>query len=616
MNRRSCAALALLAASCTASSLAAQELKLVDALTFSADSLVKGAAVRIGNPGANPVVITAIGIDSVRSAFGVAEPKLKVSLPTNLTIAAGDTIAVPLRGAAAWLEAEPGPYTAHISWTHAAGPLRGRLAVTAGALVRPLATSLKLRPNGFWPVGSFSADVEIPVRGGVRNPSPGAFALVMQDGTPAVGRVVGVGGWSADTSVSAYRVRLSNLRGGRTYTGSIPLVLGDDASSAPVTVEARDPVIWVLLVVVIGVVVGVYFRKWMNVGQAASLLRERELLLGERFDLALRELAAAEGATDPLREEIRRVREALEVRLKELGRRLTRDTAGFESVEKQIGELETQAGTIREIARVRGQLKATLATAVQVAGPKPPPEEAGDLEDRPNLVIAGQGLVEREVELKTVVDHRDELAAMHTVLGRWIVVYQELRRKQGWLERLRVDATSAELEALQPVAAELRKVRYVLWDVKDEAEFTRRDPAATVDTIEESLRVIADNRVAAMRGNERLHLSAMLVQPASVADTESAARGTLPAALPAPDQTALAARVRQLRGLTDLTLGIAAFVVATLIMLGTEYLDHPFGTLAHYGKALGWAFTTTAGMDLISVGLASLRPILTRIATR
>jgi hypothetical protein len=422
-----------------------------------------------------------------------------------------------------------------------------------------------------------------------------------------------VGRWSADPSVAAYWVRLNNLRGGRTYTGTIPLVPGDDAANATVVVEASDHVIWVLLVVLIGVIAGIGFRKWMNVGQTVSRLQERELLLGERFEVGLRELQAAGGPAQRLRDDIKTVRRVLEARLKELGGLLAKDAAGIEQAQKQLDELTAQADTIREVARAQKQLATTVPVALQVAGPAPPPEGKDVLADRPRLIIVGQGLLAgNNVKLGTLTTHRDALTAMHALLDRWIAVYQELRLQQAWIERLRVNATPEELESLKVQAAALRKVRWNLWDVADETDYTARAPRAAIDQVEEALRLIADRRISATP--EARKIAATVDQPASAA--QWAVRETSPADLPVPDQTEAAERVRHLRGLTDLTLGTAAFVVALITMLGTRYLDHPFGTLAHYGTALAWAFATTAGMDLIASGIASLRPVLARIAQR
>jgi len=369
-----------------------------DSLVFTADSLVKGAEVGIRNAGPAAVVITTGRVDTVRSSSGAAEPALKVAVPANVTVPAKSQATVLLRGDSAWLKAKPGRYVASLILTFAGGSLQRRMVVTRAAPpappVRPLVGTVKFRPRSWLPWGSFSREVQVPVLGGVRPPPAGLVGLATADGTPARAEVGSAVEWNEDSRVLAYPVRLTGLHGGRSYSGVIQLVPGDDASKATLNVDASDQVIWVLIVVALGVAAGILFRQWRDVGQPVSYLRERELRLGRRFGGALREYAAAGGKAKRLGAQLREVRRGLETELRAAGRLLTKDTAAatrFDDLQKQLDVLEAQADGIRALARAHGQLRSTAAAALQIAGPRP---EGLGLDPRPRLVLAAEKALE------------------------------------------------------------------------------------------------------------------------------------------------------------------------------------------------------------------------------
>ena|GEM_PF-4975169 len=599
-------------------------MEFADSLVFTADSLVKGAEVGIRNAGPAAVVITTGRVDTVRSSSGAAEPALKVAVPANVTVPAKSQATVLLRGDSAWLKAKPGRYVASLILTFAGGSLQRRMVVTRAAPpappVRPLVGTVKFRPRSWLPWGSFSREVQVPVLGGVRPPPAGLVGLATADGTPARAEVGSAVEWNEDSRVLAYPVRLTGLHGGRSYSGVIQLVPGDDASKATLNVDASDQVIWVLIVVALGVAAGILFRQWRDVGQPVSYLRERELRLGRRFGGALREYAAAGGKAKRLGAQLREVRRGLETELRAAGRLLTKDTAAatrFDDLQKQLDVLEAQADGIRALARAHGQLRSTAAAALQIAGPRP---EGLGLDPRPRLVLAAEKALEgADVRLDSLVQQRDALASMTALLRSWGDVFHELRWQQTWLDGLRQGAATAESQQLDTAAHDLRTVRWALWDVRNAAEFEGADFNRSIATVETALREIEDQRLSRKvpEGTEDVQLESVRPTASAAREAWIAREHEVPDAdLTVSQQTERADHVRYARGLTNVALAIASFIIALVTMLGTTYLNHPFGTLADYATALAWGFGTTAGLELLASGLASLQPVLVRFAGR
>jgi hypothetical protein len=589
-----------------------------DPVTGDADALAGGTVLRITNAGKTAVTITAITVDSVRSASGPVDLEIAAGVPRPLTLQPGSAGTLPLRGEAGWLKQARGRYGARLTLVTGQGVIRIPLSFTLGALpaVRPLAAEVKVAPRGWLPWGTFGTVVQVPVQAAVRPPAREIAALAAPGATPAVVHVESVVPWRERPAIRAYGVRIEGLRGGYGYSGVVPLAPGDDAARVTLKVDAGDAIGWMLLVVGAGVGVGILFRRWRDVEQPVSYLRERDSRLGERVAAALRECRSAGGPADGLEAEFKARRIGLERHLAGLRGVLTREAslrAGFEPAQAELVKLEGFVEEIRRLAAAEQRLNETAAAAEQLAGAVQPAGGDGFLPPRPRVIAAASAAVAGEgVRLDSLAASRDALASLDGFLHRWAGTFQELRDVQNWLERLR-SAVPGAARQFDATAAALQKAEWDLWDVADEAELTARMIGTTLDLAEETLRQLAA-QLPQPAAAERAPIGAEQVAAAPREGWMARARSAPPATLPAAQQTAFAEYVRRRRALNDVAAAVASFAAALVLMLVDRYLDHPFGTLADYTQAFAWGVAATAGLDLLTSGLTSLRPVITRSA--
>ena len=601
-----------------------QTLVLADtALDVRADSLVQGVKVYLSNKGKTAVVITGATLEPLRTRADSARPL--TFAPAVLAVAVGDdAAALTVRGAEGWNSARPGRYAATLRLRTAGGvvaavPFVLKLRAAPGASVRPLVSPYRVRVGGGMPFVRFSGEVWVPVSDSA---APAGVRAVLKNGSaaPVVARSNEVGRWEADTAVHAVRVRLDALRGGGTYTGAVPLAGGDSDAKVDLTVDASDHVLAALLAVGLGVLAGYLLRKWLEVGRLASELRERELRLGARFDVAFARLALAGGNPDPLAQDVRKRREALELEIRGYRWNLTKDDATYESLKTQIEALETAAARAGALAVARGNLAKMIGLAAKAfAGAVPPPAGTGVLETEPRVMVVAQKLLtERGADLDALeadaTAWNGEAAFVKTVGD----AYHDWVAKTGWLAELRAAQNDDEKTQLDAVAKKLGDVEWAVWDAANEAGFNRLEPETKLTDAEDTMREIAAAQRARPAGSTRLKLgeAADLAAAPPFSREGWSARARLDADLPVHEQTLRADAERFRRGLTNVTAGVLSLVVAVLAMLARDYFGHAWGSVSDYTAALTWGFGTKTGLDLLNFGALSLRPVLTRITTR
>lgn len=601
----------------------AQALRLADS-TFAvrADSLVGGVKLRLHNAG-DSLVVTGAAIDSVHLTAGAGAPGLTVT-SRSLGIPRNGVAELSVRGDSAWLAQKPGRYLATLRLATRSGTVRLPLVVMLSApppaaSVTPLVSKQKVRLTGRSPFGRFSGEVQVPLHGDAAAPAATSSPLVHGDRELAFARPGAAVRWEEDGTFNAYPIEVSRLRGGRTYTGPVQLTAGDPATTVELTVEASDWIVWVLLVVVLGVAAGIALRRWNEVGRLMSVLREREMRLGARFEAAFARYAGAGGAKDALNGAVEARRKALRQKLATTRFLLRKDEAEFQALQKEIEELEAAADRIERLATTQMQLKSASGELKQSLGDvvRPPADEGIISHQLRGLDAADEMLSGAGVTLDTMEIAAQARTAQADFLKRLGSVYHEWAQKNAWLQDLQTDV---EERRLDDAKENLATVLWAVWAAPDAVAFDTRKPEDLLTAVEDDLRKIAADRAerARMKGEPLQDGAAAGLAGAGKARLGWIARAGAAAdtGVPVAVQTERAEYERRMRALNDLAAGVASFIAALIGMLLSKYFNHPFGTASDYAAAFTWGFGATAGFDLLAFGLASLQPVLTRVTTR
>jgi hypothetical protein len=597
-------------------------------LTVRADSLVDRVEMRLRNPG-DSLVVSGAAIESLPPGSGrlrVEEASTPVSIPRN------GTTSLRIRGDSTWRAEPPGRYQATLRLQTSRGTVRLPFAITLSSAppgqvtVRPLVPTLKVRLRRGWPSGRFDGVVQVPLRDSAGPAAAAASPLVHDDSELVFATPLEAVEWREDGAFKAYPVALSGLRGGRTYTGDLQLTAGDEVSKVALVVEASDRIGWVFLTVFLGVLAGITLRRWNEVGRFTSLLKERELRLGERFAAAFALYGKAGGPTASLQDEVTQRRAALEGRFGTLRILLRKDDTLLQALQKEVEELEASVDWITHLAAAQGQLASERDELQRSLANAPrPPAGTPHLSDRPRGLESADSLLLREVTLETLEAATQARSTQAAFLQHLRRTYYDWAEKTAWLQALRHGQTPADQTLLDGAEENLGTVYWAIWDAPDAAQFETRTPDGLLLSVEEVLRKIDADRAEKARVSKRAgvgdaaELAGMALEAgvaAARAERVARAGAVSHASLPVTVQLERAEYIRRVRVLTDLGAGVVSFSAALLGMLLAKYFNHPFGTVNDYVAAFTWGFGVSAGLDLLAMGLASLQPVLARITPR
>jgi hypothetical protein len=627
-------------AALTATPAAAQVVLRPAPLAVTADSLTKGAEVRVVNSGPATVVLTAWTLGAFTSREGKTVPGRTAVLP-------GGGLRVPARSQALllidadtvpWKAADPGRYQSHLAVTYTGGTAEAQIfaskprpAATATpptpstVAARPLVRQITLHARRGVP-GQYGDRVVVPAWQGTEV-NANTFVLTSDGSTPALARIGEPGAWEEDGLRRAYPVQIRNLRGGRTYRGAVDLGADTLASRVELTVHASHHIAFLFLTVLLGVAAGLAVRRWTDLHRPVTLLRERVLRAGPVFGRSADSLGLDKPATDGLKKEFGGLQGTIYRSLEQL----TRFWISNDEVQKEFGDARQQVEALEAkaaaAAALAGEMQA-LRTAHDAVlpllqGVAPPPVDPGILPDQPRAVSEARATLTRPVTLESMDALRSAAAAQRAFLPRWAAVFQEARQKQAWLDRV-AQGAAADGEATRLAAAQLDldRVRWDLWDLADAAAFDARTPQTLLQNVEDTLRQVAAARAVAAK---RPRVTYRDGEQATLDSTAAAAPGepgrvwlSVPGDGPLPatpaEQLTLAERIRVARGTRDVGIALAAFAAALLTTLAKHYFGGDgFGSFADYTAVFGWAFGITAATSLVltnlTAGLATLQRV-------
>ncbi len=599
-------------------------------LSFTADSLARGAEVRVVNAGPETVVLTAWTLAPFASRGGNEVPGRSATLPRGgLRVPArSQALLVIDTDSAAWKAATLGTYQSNLAVTYAGGTAEAQVFATkprplptaapptsTTVPARPLVRQLTLDTREGRP-GRYADAVLVPAWQGTEV-SDTAFVFSMDGGMPALARVDAPRAWDGRR---AYPVRLSGLRGGRTYKGVVHLG-ADTASRVELTVRASHHVGFLLLTVLLGVCAGLGVRRWVDLHRPVTLLRERVLRAGPAFGRAAGSLGLAETANRGLTEEFKRQQEALYARLKGLTRFLIKNDEvqkDFASATAEVEALEARVASASALGRERQALRAGYEAVLPLLeDARRPAADASVLPPSPRVGEAARAALEGAVTLDTLDALRAAAAGLRAFLPRWAAVLQDARAKQDWMDDLSDGASGDERTPLAAAQLLLDRVHWDLWDLADAAAFDKRTPEDHLQTVEDALRQVAAARratfkrprTATYRGDDRDEREIATVDGMAAAEPERAwisVPGDGPLPTTPAEQLTLADRIRVARGTRDLGIAAVASVGSLLTGLTTHYYGaDPFGSFADYSTVFGWAFGITAATSLLAANLTA-----------
>ncbi|HEX6911726.1 MAG TPA: hypothetical protein VF142_15090 [Longimicrobium sp.] len=621
----------------TAAPAAAQVVLRPAPLTFKADSLTRGAEVRVVNTGPATVVLTSWTLGTFASRGGNEIPGRTAAIPRG-------GLRVPARSQAvliidmdtlAWKNAE-GTYQSNLAVTYAGGTAEAQIFVTrpkpaptaapataTTKAARPVVRELTVDTREGRP-GRYDDAVLVPAWQGTEI-NDSTFVFTTEAGAPALARVGAPREWDGHAQGREYPVRLSSLRGGRTYKGVVYLGADPVASRVELTVRASHRLRYLLLTVVLGVAAGLMVRRWMDLHRPVTLLRERVLRAGSAFKRAADSLELGPAATGGLITKFTGQQEEIYGKLKGLTRFFIKNDEvqkDFQTATAEVDALEARIASASALARERKALRAAHEAVLPLlTSARRPNADAKVLPQTPRVIEAAAITLAKPVELESMDALRTEAAGLRTFLPRWAAVFQEARARQEWLDRLSHDASADENTRLAAAQEELDRVHWDLWDLADAAAFDARTPESHMQNAEDALRqVAAARRVALKRPPGETYRGGREDEMAMTTGPEAARPGyvwlSVPGDGPLPatpaEQLTLAERIRVARGTRDVGIAVVAFLGSLLTTMATHYYSaDPFGSFADYSAVFGWAFGITAAASLLAgsltAGLATLQ---------
>jgi hypothetical protein len=503
----------------------------------------------------------------------------------------------------------------------AGGSASAQAAPQPAAGARPMGAKLTVHArNGIPLAGTFRGRVAVPALRGTEH-DPGPFVLESAGGMPALARVGRPRQWSADTAYRAYPVTLTQLRGGRTYTGKVRLDT-TQASTVELTVQASDSIWFLLLTVLLGVGLGLLVRRWTDLHRPATVLRERVLRAGDAFGRAVDAPELGGERAKTLQAEFTAKQRDVYARLKELTRFLVSNDEvqkEFEAARRAVEALEAKVAAATALAAELKALRTTHTAVLPLLnGARPPAANRGVLPPVPRAVLAAETTLAQALALDEMETVRAAAAAQRALLPRWAKLFQEADQKQAWLDQLRRGRDDRDEARLAAAQQHLERVHWDLWDLADAAGFDARAPETALQEAEDELRQVSARRAAASRSRVTYRGGDEDEEALEATPTAEPGRvwlsvpgdGPLPAT-PA-EQLTLAERIRVARGARDIVIAGAAFAAALLTTLSRHYFGgDPFGSFADYSAVFGWAFGITAATSLVltnlTAGLATLQ---------
>lgn len=422
------------------------------------------------------------------------------------------------------------------------------------------------------------------------------------------------------------------------YEGKLDLDPDDDETVA-LTVEVKDIVIWPILFILGGLLVGLRAKRYIGKGRKVLVLQEREAEAGTDFDDAQKQFSekakSKKWATYSIQADVDACRTKLREKLKRLAGAqlvtLNETDPDYQSVVKDLERVETAVKAWEPFGGKLAALDSELDTVEKKAKSAPPPRtlpheppatQPAFLTNASKLLTGGEAMTIDKFESK-----RQEVDKATTLARSWGESsdrVEELLKLIENLEGYTNDMEEDEKRQLRKAKRTVSEAHLELWRAKDADQLQSKAAIQDLDraesilwglryTLPENLVVEGERAMAAERRLAPYRFGdVLLLNKAFESDDEVVTRAE------PPDDAARARLYADAREKADRRLWWLALALALVTGLASLYIGKPFGTLWDYVNAVAWGAGAVLALSALSAaleGLPSVRELFGSLRT-
>lgn len=444
---------------------------------------------------------------------------------------------------------------------------------------------------------------------------PGSAAVVV-----STGKLV-----TMSDNVVGLKLAFDGLGRPGKYEGKLDFDPDDDETVA-LTVEAKDIVLWPMLVILGGLMAGLRAKRYIGKGRKVLVLQEREAQAGTDFDDAQKRFSEkAVGkpyATYSIEDKLADCRKELQEKLKRLASAqlvtLNETDPDYTSVVKDLERVETAvkawASFGDKLVTLDSALGLVEAKAENAPRPRISPTERAVT--RPAFLTNARKLLTGQPMTLDLFESKLQEVDKATTLARsWGESsdrVEELLKLIANLERHPDAMEEDEKRQLRRAKRTVSEAHSELWRAEDADQLQSKAAIQDLDEAEsilwglryvlpENLAVEGERAMAAERRPAPHRFGdVLLLNKAFVSDDEVVTRAG------PPDDAARARLYADAREKADGRLWWLALALALVTGLASLYIGKPFGTFWDYVNAAAWGASTVLAVSALSAALEGL----------
>jgi hypothetical protein len=394
------------------------------------------------------------------------------------------------------------------------------------------------------------------------------------------------------------------------YEGDLTLGQYPEKIAVPLTIIAKDVVLYPIIVIVVGTYLAFRVKRYLGVLRIVWGLREQEAHLALDFRASQKkfeEIAADQpffklSVKDDVEDQLAKILQSIDQLEKSKATSISSTDHDYISAVNGIQSLTTAIAAWRDVAEVLASLTKTVQSVQALISdsdfrPDPP--------DHPVVVWAAFALMEQQsVPTAKIASLIAQASTLQALLGDWLNAFRKAVQLRDAFTQIPQNRayTEDQKALLKSLQQEFEALPTQFWAVATPSDLAQLAAfGGALNTIAGQLAQLQDTAPQRTAALQSLTGTAALARLTPKVLSEYAS--TLPEKTSALRLDAEPShRVTQLRAAiwrSDLATTVFAGMVGLLTGLNTFYIGKPFGSLGDYVSLFLWAAGTKAALDIL-----------------